>query len=636
MHFFGSLERIILDGGVTTNIPSRPDLERTDFEKTRVWNTFARVDHQLNSNNTWGVRWLRETSPQPLQINAENHTPSRFEAETDVDWTVVGNLSSIFGSNKVNTFRVSAVKEDVFFGNPLFNEGKNQKILKPTLNFLSFSDQQSPRANRRLDTAYGADNIFAWFLPNRLGGDHDVKVGLSYLYSSLRTQDFGNMNGTFTFATDLPFNAANPRTYPERLSLRVGNPLDFLMKGHFIGGFVQDKWRPPPRVTVSVGLRYDLELVRTPNARNPLFGGQGSSDYPVDGNNIAPRVGFTYALDDQSRSVVRGGFGTFFQKTSYTFLTAMFSAGRLSDSFTVNYPTNNAHPGPRAGALPTQPELVNGPVVTQAVFDQRFPAGVQNRNVGTVRFDNPDRQNAWSRQASLGYERQVGASLGVGIDFIRSEQRAQNVLKEFNPGLRDTTLATSTLRRTNPLVGATGEFAARVETLTNDGWINYNTVQVALTQRQRGGFSGRASYLVLPRARQRQHRPGGRGHVAGARQPQPRHRHRTLERRPAAHRVTGAVWSSVPKTRGLLGQRGLPGSLGHAVFSHRHARTTSTATARRSTSTCRRAPTRAPGTGRPSRWTTRAVATAARGPGYASLDMRAGYAWSGLPRRTNG
>lgn len=505
MHFFGSLERIVLDGGVTTQIPSRPDLERTDFEKTRVWNTFLRADHQMNANHTWGVRWLRETSPQPVQINAENHTPARYEAETDVDWTVVGNLSSIFGSNKVNTFRVSAVKEDVFFGNPLFNESKDQKSLLPTLNFLNFSDQQSPRANRRLDIAYGADNIFAWFLPNRLGGDHDMKFGISYLYSSLRTQDFGNMNGTFTFATDLPFDPANPRTYPERLSIRVGNPLDFLMKGHFIGGFVQDKYRPSQRLTISAGLRYDVEIVRTPNQRNPLFdGGAGSSDFPIDANNFAPRLGFTYALDGQSRSVVRGGFGVFYQRTAFTFLTPMFSAGRFSDSFVVQYPLNNADPGPRAGTLPATPELAGGPVVNHAIFDGRFPPGTLNRNVGTVRLDNPDRENAWSRQYSVGYERQFGQTLGIGVDFIRSEQRAQYVLKDLNPGLRDTTTATSTLRRLYPLVGAVGEFAARVDTLVNAGEINYNTVQVSVTQRARGGFSGRASYAYSR----------GRGNVA--------------------------------------------------------------------------------------------------------------------------
>lgn len=512
MHFFSSLERVVLDGGVTTQIPSRPDLERTDFEQTRVWNTFLRGDHQINSNHTWGVRWLRETSPQPIQINAINHTPARYEAETDIDWTLVGNVSSIFGSNKVNTFRVSAVKEDVFFGNPLFNESGDQKSLLPTLNHLNFSDQQSPRASRRLDLAYGADNIFAWFVPNKWGGDHDLKFGVNYMYSSLRVQDFGNMNGTFTIPSDQPFNPADPRTYPERLSIRVGNPLDFYMKGHFIGGFVQDKWRPNNRLTISGGLRYDVEITRTPNQLNPLFGnGAGSSDFPIDANNVAPRFGFTYAMDAQSRSVVRGGVGVFFQRTSFTFLTPMFSSGRFSDSFVVQFPLNNADPGPRAGRFPTTPELAGGPTTPHAAIDALFPSGTLNRNVGTVRFDNPDRENSWSRQYSLGYERQVGQSLGIGVDFIRSEQRAQFVLKDLNPGLRDTTTATSTLRRTNPLVGARGEFAARVDTLVNAGEINYNTVQVAITQRQRGGFSGRVSYAY---SRGRGNVPTGQGDQA--------------------------------------------------------------------------------------------------------------------------
>ena len=48
-HYFFSLERIALDSAVTTNIPSRPDLARTDFEISRVWNTFLRADHQLNA-----------------------------------------------------------------------------------------------------------------------------------------------------------------------------------------------------------------------------------------------------------------------------------------------------------------------------------------------------------------------------------------------------------------------------------------------------------------------------------------------------------------------------------------------------------------------------------------------------------
>ena len=296
-HYFASVERVLLDAAVTTNIPTRPDLNRTDFESTKVWNLFFRGDHQVNANNTWGLRYAREDSPQPLQIQDVNHTPTRHEAETDVDWSFVGNLSSVIGNTKVNTFRVSAVSEDVFFGNPLFNtNGHDQKILSPLLDYLNFEDQQSPRANRRLDVAYGADNVFAWFLPGK-GGDHDMKFGVNYLYSGLRIEDYGTMNGAWTFNTDRPYNAADPFTYPERFSIRVGAPVNFLMKGHFIGMFVQDKWRIGNDFTLSLGARYDVEILPTPNQVNPLYK-DDPDGYPSDNNNIAPRAGFSYAMED--------------------------------------------------------------------------------------------------------------------------------------------------------------------------------------------------------------------------------------------------------------------------------------------------------------------------------------------------
>ena len=490
-HFFGSVERILLDSSVTAFIPTRPDLSRTDVEISRVWNTYLRADHQLNSGNTWGLRWLRETSPQPLQIQATTHTPSRHEAETDVDWTVVGNLSSVLGSTRVNTFRVSAVSEDVFFGNPRFNAGEPQESLPPRLDFLSFQDQQSARANRRLDVAYGADNVFAWFLPGR-GGDHDVKFGINYLYSTLRIQDYSTQNGIFTMNVDVPFNASDPRTYPERLQVRVG-AVDFLMKGHFIGMFAQDRWKLNNKLTLNFGARYDIEILPTPNQDNPLFA-DDPDGYPMDLNNVSPRFGFAWALDEAGRSAVRGGAGIFYQRTSYTFLTNMFSGGRFSDSFTVNFPTNNFDAGPRQGRLPTDPMLVNGPTVNRALLNSRFPPGTRVQNGGTVRFDNPDRVNMYSRTYSIGYERQVGSTMGVSLDFIRSEQRNQYVLKELNPLVRSGPLATNSSSRTNPLIGRVGEWAASVLTIEPIGEIAYNSIQVSGTKRYSNNWQARISY----------------------------------------------------------------------------------------------------------------------------------------------
>jgi hypothetical protein len=491
-HFFGSVERILLDSSVTAFIPTRPDLNRTDTEISRVWNTYLRADHQLNTSNTWGLRWLRETSPQPLQIQATTHTPPRHEAETDVDWTVVGNLSSVIGSTRVNTFRVSAVSEDVFFGNPRFNEGESQDSLPPQLNFLSFQDQQSARASRRLDVAYGADNVFAWFLPGR-GGDHDMKFGINYLYSSLRIQDYSTQNGIFTMNVDVPFDASNPRTYPERLNIRVPTPVDFLMKGHFIGLFAQDRWKLNNNLTLNFGARYDIEVLPTPNQENPLFA-DDPDGYPMDLNNVSPRFGFAWSLDEAGRSAVRGGAGIFYQRTSYTFLTNMFSAGRNSTSFTVNYPTNNIDPGPRQGNFPTNPYLVNGPVVDFNRLNTEFPVGARSRNGGTVRFDNPDRINMYSRTYSIGYERQVGSMIGVSVDFIRSEQRNQYVLMELNPLVRQGTLATNPSTRTNPLVGQVGEWAGSVLTIEPVGQIDYNSIQFSGTKRYSNNWQARVSY----------------------------------------------------------------------------------------------------------------------------------------------
>jgi hypothetical protein len=111
-----------------------------------------------------------------------------------------------------------------------------------------------------------------------------------------------------------------------------------------------------------------------------------------------------------------------------------------------------------------------------------------------VRFDNPDRKNAYARQYSLGYERQVGSNMGLSVDFIRSEQRNQYVAMELNPLVRETPALTSTPRRINPLVGSVGDWAASVITLVNDGWANYNSIQVSGTKRYGDNWQARISY----------------------------------------------------------------------------------------------------------------------------------------------
>jgi hypothetical protein len=399
-HFFASLERIVQDVGITVNIPSQPQFATTTFEETRVWNFLGRFDHQINSGQTWGLRYLMESSPQANQMST-NWTPERAEQETDKDLTLVATLNSVVGATKVNTLRISGTQEDVNFGNPgYFDNGGRQELLAPTLDYETFDAGPSNRHSRRLDRAIFADETFAWFVPSG-AGSHDLKFGAQYLWSSLLFEAAGNLNGEFFFANDnYPFNAADPTSYPERFTVRVPNALSSYMKGHFISAFAQDRWSLNDRATLSVGLRYDVEVVPIPEREHPF--GANIAEYPVDTNNFSPRVGVSYSLDDESRSVLRGGFGVFYQRTPFTYIDEVIFQGMFADSFTATFPRNGADPGPSRGRFPTDPFLVNGPVVNRDLLNSLFPPGTRDLNAGTIHVDNPARTLPFARQYSVG------------------------------------------------------------------------------------------------------------------------------------------------------------------------------------------------------------------------------------------
>jgi hypothetical protein len=484
-HFFLSVERILLDSGITINVPSRPEFNRTDFEQARILNTLIRADHQIDAYHTWGVRWLREASPQTNQLET-NYTAAAAEQERDLDQTMVGTLNSVLGSTAVNSLKLSHTRENVFFANAnFFANGERQDTLLPALQYQSFLDQQHTGATHQLETAYSAENIFSKFLPDT-GGDHEMKFGVQYTWMSAQIANQSNLNGTFGFSHDLPFDAADPRTYPDRLTIRVPGVLDYAVKGHLIGLFAQDRWRPTNRLSVSLGVRYDLEIVPVDEADNPRFA--SPDDYPVDRNNVSPRLGVTYALDGAGRSVLRGGMGLFYQRTPFGFLDDVSFGGVFSDSFVVSIPTNNIDPGPSQARLPTEPLLAAFPILDRARLEALYPAGTRQTNSGAVTFDSPDRRLPYARQYSLGYERQIGDTMSLGVDFIRSEQRAQYMRFDLNPGLRASTSRTATVVRVDP------DFSSNVWEIGNYGWIDYSALQMQVEKRASRGLTLRGAY----------------------------------------------------------------------------------------------------------------------------------------------
>src|SRR5262245_15592179 len=392
-HFFFSFEGIRADRATSVNIPSRPDLNAAATTSGRAWNTVVRIDHQPAPAHTWGIRWLRESSPQDnvlIPAGGRQVTLDAAREEHDVDQTTVGSLQSVFGHARLNTQGIAFTRENVAFANPGFNSnGRRQDLLLPTLQYQTFIDQQNDTATARIDNAWSIEDTVSWFLPAR-GGSHDLKFGLQYQYAIVENTNQGTLNGLFEFRTNTGFNAADPSTYPERLQIRVPGPADLAMNGHFLSAFVQDRWRVGGRLTVSLGVRYDFESIPLREEDNPAFPDQ--SRYPIDANNLGPRIGFTYGLDAARRSLLRGGYGLFYDKTSLELLAPIVTAGRFSSSFIAVFPANGMDPGPSQGRLPVEPMLRNGPTVDWDAIHQLFPPGVRIRNQGTVFFDSPARR----------------------------------------------------------------------------------------------------------------------------------------------------------------------------------------------------------------------------------------------------
>ena len=465
-HFFFNVERVMVDRATTITIPARPEFNASPVTQDRVWNTLVRFDHQLSANNTWAVRWLRESSPQLNQIIPVvfNNNPitgtfpvteNASREENDVDQTVVATLNSVIGNNRFNTFRVNFTQEDVAFANPNFTDG-NQAALMPTLVYTSFVDQQSNVAQARVNDAYQIDDTMSWFITGR--GSHDLKFGAQYEYVGAKSTAQDNLNGTFFFKSDQSFNANDFRTYPDRLQIRVPGALDRYQKAHYVAAFVQDKWRVN-RATISLGLRYDLEVQPISEVDNPAF--PDPSAYPVDKNNIAPRLGLTYDLAGDGQSVVRGGYGRFYDKTHFELISAILTAGAFSDSFIALFPANNFDPGPSAGNAPTDPMLVGGPTVNRALLSAAYPAGSRIRNTGTVNLDNPDRVIPYTDQFTAGYERQLFTTLSVSADYVHARARDQLMIQDLNPGVQDLAGADGADRAHEPGVCRAGEPAGQ-------------------------------------------------------------------------------------------------------------------------------------------------------------------------------
>lgn len=365
------------------NVPTTDSADQLD----------VRGDHSFGASDTMFVRfsWSDREITQGGFFAAPGNGGNGFAdfplKQLPKAWSIAGGETHIFSTTLVNELRIGFTRNKSDQLSPAEQSLYEQFGIRgipqiegltglPTFtvtNFSTLGDRTFAPNPKRVGVFQLTDNL-SW-----TRGNHSIKFGGDM---RLRSNFAGTSNiarGSFTFngqfTSRVPGTGSGSPIADLLLGLTSSAQLSTLLTGdfrdHYYGFYGNDTWRVTPKLTLNLGLRYELQ---TPmweadnrmanfdlNPGSPTYGTlvnakdggiRERSFSNLDKNNFAPRVGFSYAVDQ--KTVVRGSFGVFYGGLGFQAIAQLGAANLpFSVSITdVSATTSATSRVPLAGGFP--------------------------------------------------------------------------------------------------------------------------------------------------------------------------------------------------------------------------------------------------------------------------------------------